>query len=111
LKDFTDEQAKINKYAITKFKAMDKILENIDDKVMEVERSIHQVLNMMKMLKIHVEQLVGSRWVAKEDYRDNPKVSRWQRLFKLIRERWRLTLRRPQRSRPKVQSLRCRANT
>jgi hypothetical protein len=31
-----DEQAKINKDAVTKFKAMEKILENLDDKVTEV---------------------------------------------------------------------------
>jgi hypothetical protein len=36
LKDFMDEQAKINKDAVTKFKAMEKILENLDDKVTEV---------------------------------------------------------------------------
>jgi hypothetical protein len=34
LKDFMDEQAKINKDTITKFKAIDKVLENIDSKVM-----------------------------------------------------------------------------
>jgi hypothetical protein len=49
LKDFMDEQAKINKDTITKFKAIDKVLENIDSKVTEVGSS-HQVLNMMKML-------------------------------------------------------------
>jgi hypothetical protein len=38
-----DEQAKINKDTVTKFKAIDKVLENIDS-------SNHQVLNMMKML-------------------------------------------------------------
>ena len=32
LKEFMEEQGKINKDTITKFKAMDKILENIDDK-------------------------------------------------------------------------------
>jgi hypothetical protein len=57
LKDFVDEQAKINKDAITKFKAIDKVLENIDSKVMEVGSSNHQVLNMMKMLETQVGQL------------------------------------------------------
>jgi hypothetical protein len=33
LKDFMDEQAKINKDTVTKFKAIDKVLENIDSKV------------------------------------------------------------------------------
>jgi hypothetical protein len=36
LKDFMDEQSKINKDTVTKFKAIDKVLENIDSKVMEV---------------------------------------------------------------------------
>jgi hypothetical protein len=58
MKDFIDEQAKINKDAITKFKAMDTILENIDGKLTEVGSSIHQVLNMMKMLETQVGQLV-----------------------------------------------------
>jgi hypothetical protein len=37
LKDFMDEQAKINKDTVIKFKAIDKVLENIDSKVTEVE--------------------------------------------------------------------------
>jgi hypothetical protein len=45
-----DEQAKINKDTITKFKAIDKVFENIDIKVTEVGSSNHQVLNMLKML-------------------------------------------------------------
>jgi hypothetical protein len=57
LKDFMDEQAKINKETITKFKAIDKVLENIDSKVTEVGSSNHQVLNMMKMLETQVGQL------------------------------------------------------
>jgi hypothetical protein len=59
LKDFMDEQAKINKDTITKFKAIDKVFENIDSKVTEVRSSNHQVLNMMKMLETQVEQLAG----------------------------------------------------
>jgi hypothetical protein len=60
LKDFMDEQAKINKDTITKFKAINKVLENIDNKVTEVGRSNHQVLNMMMMLETQVGQLAGS---------------------------------------------------
>jgi hypothetical protein len=41
LKDFMDEQAKINKDIVTKFKAINKVLENIDSKVTEVESSNH----------------------------------------------------------------------
>jgi hypothetical protein len=57
LKDFVDEQAKINKDTVTKFKAIHKVLENIDSKVTEVGCSNYQVLNMMKMLKTQVGQL------------------------------------------------------
>jgi hypothetical protein len=59
LKEFMDEQAKINKDTVTKFKTIDKVLENIDSKVMEVGSSNHQVLNMMKMLETQVGQLAG----------------------------------------------------
>jgi hypothetical protein len=54
-----DEQAKINKDTITKFKAIDKMLENIDSKVTGVRSSNHEVLNMMKMLETQVGQFVG----------------------------------------------------
>jgi hypothetical protein len=54
LKDFMDEQAKMNKDTITKFKAIDKALDNIDSKMTEVRSSNHQVLNMMKMLETQV---------------------------------------------------------
>jgi hypothetical protein len=59
LKDFMDEQAKINKDTVTMFKAMDKVLENIDSKVTEVGSSNHQVLNMMKLLETQVGKLTG----------------------------------------------------
>jgi hypothetical protein len=59
LKDFMDEQAKINKDTVTKFKAINKVLENIDSKVTEIGSSNHQVLNMLKMLETQVGQLVG----------------------------------------------------
>jgi hypothetical protein len=54
-----DEQAKINKNAVTKFEAMEKILENLDGKVTEVGSSIHEVFIVMKMLETQVGQLVG----------------------------------------------------
>jgi hypothetical protein len=41
LKDFMDEQVKINKDIVTKFKAIDKVLENIDSKVTEAVSSNH----------------------------------------------------------------------
>jgi hypothetical protein len=54
-----DEQAKINKDIITKFEAMEKILKNLDGKVMEVGSSIREVFIMMMMLETRVGQLVG----------------------------------------------------
>jgi hypothetical protein len=54
-----DEQAKINKDTVTKFKAIDKVFENIDTKVTEVGSSNHQVLKVMKMLETQVGQLAG----------------------------------------------------
>ena len=54
MKEFMEEQGKINKDTVTKFKAMDKILENIDGKVTEVGSSNLQALNMMKMLETQV---------------------------------------------------------
>jgi hypothetical protein len=59
LKDFMDKQAKINKDAVTKFEAMEKILENLDGKVTKVKSSIHEVFIMMKMLETQVGQLAG----------------------------------------------------
>jgi hypothetical protein len=54
-----NEQAKINKDTVTKFKAIYKVLDNTDSKVTEVGSSNHQVLNMMKMLEMQVGQLAG----------------------------------------------------
>jgi hypothetical protein len=54
-----DEQAEINKDAVTKFEAMEKVLENLYGKVMEVGSSIREVFIMMKMLEMQVGQLVG----------------------------------------------------
>jgi hypothetical protein len=59
LKDLMDEQAKMNKDVVTKFEAMEKILEDLDGKVMEVGSSIREVFIMMKMLETQVGQLVG----------------------------------------------------
>jgi hypothetical protein len=44
---------------VTKFEAMEKILENLDGKVTEVGSSIHEVFIVMKMLETQVGQLVG----------------------------------------------------
>jgi hypothetical protein len=53
-----DKQVRINKDAIIKFEAMDKILDNLDGKVTEVRSSICEVFIMMKMLETRVGQLV-----------------------------------------------------
>src|SRR5687767_13904875 len=50
---------KSTRITVTKFKTMDKILENIDNKVIEVGNSNHQWMNMMKMLETQVTQLAG----------------------------------------------------
>jgi hypothetical protein len=94
-KDFMDEKAKINKDVVTKFEAMKKILKNLDGKVTEVGSSIHEVFIVMKMLEMQVGQLVGQPMGDKEEFPRQPKVPRRRRLLKLIRERWRITLRRP----------------
>jgi hypothetical protein len=54
-----EEQDKINKDVVTKFEAMEEVLENLDGKVMEVGSSICEVFIMMKMLETQVGQLVG----------------------------------------------------
>jgi hypothetical protein len=59
LKDFMDEQAKVNEDAVTKFEAMEKVLENLNGKVTKVGNSIREVFIMMKMLETQVGQLVG----------------------------------------------------
>jgi hypothetical protein len=57
VKDFMDEQAKINKDVVIKFEAMEKIVENLDAKVTEVRSSMREVFIMMKMLETQVGQL------------------------------------------------------
>ncbi|WVZ97961.1 hypothetical protein U9M48_043456 [Paspalum notatum var. saurae] len=57
LKDFMEEQAKINKDAHSKFKAMDKVLENIDGKITTVGSSNQRLMGMMKILENRVSQL------------------------------------------------------
>jgi hypothetical protein len=59
LKDFTDEQAKINEDVVTKFESMEKILKNLDGKVTKVGSFIREVFIMMKMLETRVGQLAG----------------------------------------------------
>jgi hypothetical protein len=62
----------MSKDAVTKFKAMEKILKNLDGKVTEVGRSIHEVFIVMKMLETQVGQLVGRPMGDKGEYPRQP---------------------------------------
>jgi hypothetical protein len=72
LKDFMDEQDNINKDVVTKFKAMEKVLEDLDGKVTEVGSSIREVFIVMKMLETQVGQLVGRLMGSKERLSGQP---------------------------------------
>jgi hypothetical protein len=87
LKQFMDKQAKINTDTVTKFKAIDKVLENIDSKVTKVGSSNHQVLNMMKMLETQVGQLAWRLTNDEGKLPGQPNVPNRRRLFKHIGER------------------------
>jgi hypothetical protein len=67
-----DEQAKINKDAVTKFEAMENILKNLDGKVTEVGSSICEVFIMMKMLEMQVGQLARQPMGDKEEFPRQP---------------------------------------
>jgi hypothetical protein len=64
-----DEQAKINKDVVTKYEAMEKILENLDGKVTEVGSSIREVFIM---LETQVGQLAGRPMGSKEEFSRQP---------------------------------------
>jgi hypothetical protein len=72
LKDFMDEQAMINKDVITKFEAVEKILENLDGKVTDVGSSIREVFTVMKMLETQVGQLIWLRMGNKGEFPRQP---------------------------------------
>jgi hypothetical protein len=63
-----DEQAEINKDAITKFEAMEKILKNLDGKVTGVESSTREVFIVMMMLETQVGRLAGRPMGNKEEF-------------------------------------------
>jgi hypothetical protein len=86
-KYFINEQAKINKDVVTKFKAMEKILKNLDGKVTEVGSSIREVFIAMKMLETQVGQLAGRPMGNKEEFPRQLQGPKRRRLLKLIRER------------------------
>ncbi|WVZ96390.1 hypothetical protein U9M48_042035 [Paspalum notatum var. saurae] len=59
LKDFMEEQAKINKDTHSKFKAVDKVLESIDGKITTVGSSNQQLMGMMKILENQLSRLAS----------------------------------------------------
>jgi hypothetical protein len=61
-----EEQDHVQEDAVTKFKAMEKILKNLDDKVTKVGSSIREEFIVMKMLETQVGQLVGRPMGNKE---------------------------------------------
>jgi hypothetical protein len=52
---------------------MEKILENLDGKVMEIGSSIREMFIMMKMLEMQVGQLVGRPMGSKGEYPRQPR--------------------------------------
>jgi hypothetical protein len=58
----------MSKDVVTKFEAMEKILKNLDGKVMEVGNSIRAVFIIMKMLETQVGQLAGRPMGDKGEY-------------------------------------------
>jgi hypothetical protein len=61
--------SKINEDAVTKFEAMEEVLENLDGEVTEVGNSIHEVFIM---IETQVGQLVGRPMGSKEEYPRQP---------------------------------------
>jgi hypothetical protein len=64
--------SKINEDAVTKFEAMEKVLEDLDGKVTVVGSSIREVFIMMKMLETQVGQLVWRPMDDKEEFPRQP---------------------------------------
>jgi hypothetical protein len=99
-----------DKDAVTKFEAMEKVLENLDGKVTEVGSSIHEVFIVMKMLETQVG-LVGQPMGDKEEYPRQPQGPKTEKATQTHSGEKEDHTRRPRRSRPKDRSLRCRATT
>jgi hypothetical protein len=64
--------SEINEDVVTKFEAMEKILENLDGKVTEVGSSIREVFIIMKMLETQVGQLAGCPMGNKGEFPRQP---------------------------------------
>ncbi|WVZ89012.1 hypothetical protein U9M48_035476 [Paspalum notatum var. saurae] len=73
-----EEQAKINKDTHSKFKAVDKVLENIDGKITTVGSSNQQLMGMMKILENQLSRVTqseslpdpGERLETRVDYKN-----------------------------------------
>jgi hypothetical protein len=63
-----EEHNHVQEDVVTKFKAMEKILKNLDGKVTKVGSSIHEEFIVMKMLETQVGQLAGRPMGNKEEY-------------------------------------------
>jgi hypothetical protein len=63
-----EEHDHVQEDAVTKFKAMEKILKNLDGKVTKVRSSICEVFIVMKMLETQVGQLAERPMGNKEEY-------------------------------------------
>jgi hypothetical protein len=61
-----EEHDHVQEDFVTKFKAMEKILKNLDGKVTKVRSSIREEFIVMKMLETQVGQLVGRPMGNKE---------------------------------------------
>jgi hypothetical protein len=64
--------SKINEDAVTKFEAMEKVLEDLDGKVTGVGNYLREVFIMMKILEMQVEQLAGRPMGNKGEYPRQP---------------------------------------
>jgi hypothetical protein len=111
VKDFMDEQAKINEDAVTKFDAMEKVLENLDGKVTEVGNSIREVFVMMKMLETQVGQLVGHPMGSKGEYPRQPQGPEMVKATQTHSGEMEDHTKDTMKIRPKDRGLRCRATT
>jgi hypothetical protein len=106
-----EEHDHVQEDAVTKFKAMEKILKNLHGKVTEVGSSIHEVFIVIEMLETQVRQLVGQPMGNKEEFPRQLQGPETVKATQTHLGKMEDHTKRPRRSRPKDQSLRCRAIT
>jgi hypothetical protein len=101
-----EEHDHVQEDAVTKSKAMEKILKNLDGKVTKVERSIHEVFIVLKILETQVG-LVGQPMGNKEEFPrqlQGPKMAKATQTHSGEKENH---TKETMRSQPKDQSSRC----